>query len=163
LPIHFVPGCLTPSFEDCGLRELVEFTTRQLKITRVYAPQFWKAVLAGSLLFVSVFFTGIALTITRAALGLPYFVPLLFVVVIFALGAAKACVRLKAVELSLAAHGVQLRRSLPAHVLLWPIASALYLYNALAALLSRRIKWRGITYELKSPAETVIIDGPVSR
>jgi hypothetical protein len=35
----------------------------------------------------------------------------------------------------------------------------LHLYNALAALFSRRITWRGITYELKSPTETVIISG----
>jgi len=160
LPIHFVPDCLTPSFEDCGFRELVEFTTRQLKITRVYAAPFWKSVLVGSLLFVSVFFGAVALTITRAALGLSYFVPLTFVAVIFALGAAKAYVRLKAIELSLPTYSAELRRSLPAHLLLWPIASALYLYNALAALLSRRIKWRGIVYELKSPTETVIIDAP---
>ena len=37
------------------------------------------------------------------------------------------------------------------------IASALYLVNALTAAFSRRIKWRGITYELKSPSEAVII------
>jgi ceramide glucosyltransferase len=158
LPIHFVPDCLTPSFEDCGFGELFEFTTRQLKITRVYAGSLWKAVLAGSLLFVSVFFGAVALTLTRAALGLPYFVPLVFVAVIFALGAAKAYVRLKAVELSLSEYRAELRRSLPAHLLLWPIASALYLYNALAAAFSRRIEWRGIVYELKSPTETVIID-----
>lgn len=163
LPIHFVPDCLTPSFEDCGLRELIEFSTRQLKITRVYAEPFWRAVLAGSLLFVSVFFGGVFLTITRAVFGLTYFVPLLFVTVIFALGAAKAYVRLKAVELSMPTYGAELRRTLAAHVLLWPFASALYLYNALAALLSRRIKWRGIVYELKSPTETVIIDRPHGR
>jgi cellulose synthase/poly-beta-1,6-N-acetylglucosamine synthase-like glycosyltransferase len=160
LPIHFVPNCLTPSFEDCGFLELIEFTTRQLKITRVYAEPFWKSVLAGSFIFVTVFFGGVVLTITRAALGLSYFVPLVFVAVAFALGAAKAYVRLKAVELSLPAYSAELRRSLWAHVLLWPIASALYLYNALAAAFSRRIKWRGIVYELKSPTETVIIDAP---
>jgi hypothetical protein len=42
---------------------------------------------------------------------------------------------------------------------LWPLGSALYLYNTLAAAMSRRISWRGITYELKSPGETVIIRG----
>lgn len=162
LPIHFVPDCLTPSFEDCGFHELVEFTTRQLKITRVYAEPFWKTLLAGSLLFVSVFFGGVALTVARAALGLSYFVPLVFVAAIFALGAAKAYVRLKAVELSLPTYSAELRRSLPAHLLLWPVASALYLYNALAAAFSRRIEWRGIVYELKSPTETVIIDRPLS-
>jgi hypothetical protein len=46
---------------------------------------------------------------------------------------------------------------LPWHLLLWPFASALYLCNALAAGFSRRIKWRGIDYELKSATEAVII------
>jgi cellulose synthase/poly-beta-1,6-N-acetylglucosamine synthase-like glycosyltransferase len=158
LPVRFVPGCLTPSFEDCSLSELIEFTTRQVKITRVYAANFWKAVLLGSLLFVMVFFGGLILTITRAALGLSFAAPLLFVALIFALGVGKAYVRWRAVGLALAAYGAQLRRGLWAQLLLWPIASALYLYNALAAALSRRITWRGITYELKSPTETVIID-----
>ncbi|HEV2915569.1 MAG TPA: glycosyltransferase [Pyrinomonadaceae bacterium] len=158
LPIHFVPQCLTPSLEDCNFTELVEFTTRQLKITRVYAPHFWKAVLLGSFLFVTIFFGGLALVVTRAALGLGFLAPLLFVTLIFALGAAKAYVRWLAVKLPLAAYAGELRRGLWAHLLLWPIASALYLYNALAAAVSRRINWRGITYELKSPTETVIID-----
>ena len=46
----------------------------------------------------------------------------------------------------------------PRDVRLWPLASLIYLYNALCALFSRRIEWRGITYELKSPTETVIIE-----
>jgi hypothetical protein len=130
-----------------------------LKITRVYASHFWKAVLAGSFLFVTVFFGGIALTLTRAALGLSFIAPLLFVALIFALGVGKAYVRWLAVNLVLTAHSVELRKGLLAQLLLWPIASVLYLYNALAAAFSRRIEWRGITYELKSPTETVIIDG----
>jgi hypothetical protein len=41
------------------------------------------------------------------------------------------------------------------------MASLLYFYNAIVAGLSRRIKWRGITYKLKSPTEAVIISrGP---
>ncbi len=159
LPVHFVPDCLTPSFEDCSFSELFEFTTRQLKITRVYASHLWKAVLLGSLLFVAVFFGGIALALTRAALGLSHVWPLLLVAIIFALGVGKAYVRSVAVTLPLSAYRAELRRGLWAHLLLWPFASVLYLYNALAAALSRRIEWRGITYELKSPTETVIIDG----
>ncbi|HEX8137867.1 MAG TPA: glycosyltransferase [Pyrinomonadaceae bacterium] len=162
LPIQFVPACLTPSFEDCSAAELLEFTTRQLKITRVYAASFWKAVLVGSLLFVTVFYGGVALAITRAALGLSYIWPLLVVLTTFALGAAKAYVRWRAVCLPLADYRPQLRRNLWAQLLLWPVASALYLYNALAATFSRRIEWRGIAYELKSPSETVIINNQQS-
>jgi cellulose synthase/poly-beta-1,6-N-acetylglucosamine synthase-like glycosyltransferase len=158
LPIYFVPGCLTASVEDCGFRELLEFTTRQLKITRVYAQHFWQAVLLGSLLFVSVFFGGIALVITRAALGYTYALPLILLLLIFVLGAGKAHLRLLAVRTALRAYDEQLRRGAFMHLTLWPLTSALYLYNAACALFSRRINWRGIIYELKSPTETVIIN-----
>jgi cellulose synthase/poly-beta-1,6-N-acetylglucosamine synthase-like glycosyltransferase len=153
LPIHFVPQCLVPSVGDCGARELLEFTNRQLKITRVYAPHLWRPLLIGSLLFCLVFFGGIALVIARALLGLSYLPVLILLVAIFLLGAAKAFVRFKVVELALN----QRLHGLLAHLFLWPLASALYLVNALTAACSRRIKWRGITYELKSASEAVII------
>ena len=66
---------------------------------------------------------------------------------------AEGPVRFRAVSLVLKTS----RLDLLAHILLWPVASLLYLYNAIAAGFSRRIKWRGITYELKSPTEAVII------
>ncbi len=157
-PIHFVPACLVASLEDCSFGELIEFTSRQLKITRVYAAHLWKPVLVGSLLFSIVFFGGLALVLVRAALGLSLGLSLTLLCAIFLLGSAKAYLRLRAVSIPLARYRNQLRRSLPAHLFLWPIASLLYLYNAVAAAGSRRIAWRGITYELKSPTEAVIIE-----
>jgi cellulose synthase/poly-beta-1,6-N-acetylglucosamine synthase-like glycosyltransferase len=157
LPIQFVPDCLTASHEDCTWRELLEFTTRQLKITRAYATHFWQVVLYSNLLFVLIFFGGAGLVITRAALDLPFTIPLAFIFTIYALGTAKAYLRWCAISIPLAPHRAELRRGAFAHLFLWPLASVLYLYNALAALFSRRIKWRGITYELKSPQETVRI------
>ena len=157
LSIHFVPNCLTASHDDCDWPELLEFTTRQLKITRVYAPHLWRIVLISNLLFVLIFFGGLALTITRAALGLSFIVPLALILAIYALGSLKAYLRWRAIRLPLVQYGAQLRRGRLAHLFLWPLASVIYLYNALAALLSRRINWRGIIYELKSPNETVII------
>ena len=157
LPIHFVPACLVLSLDHCTAGELLEFTNRQLKITRVYSPHLWRPVLIGSLLFCAVFFGGLALVIIRGILGQPYLIPLFFALFIYALGAAKAYIRLQAVSLSLVDYQKDLRRTLPAHLLLWPMASALFLVNAIAAWLSRRIVWRGITYDLKSPGEAVII------
>jgi ceramide glucosyltransferase len=157
LPIKFVPRCLIPSFEDCDLRELLEFTTRQLKITKAYAAQLWQAVLLGSLLFAIVFFGGIVLVITRAVLGLSFATPLALLLVIFALGMMKSHLRLRAVKLVIIDRRLRSLRTRLAHLTLWPLASLLYLYNALAAAVSRRINWRGIAYELKSPTETVII------
>ncbi|HVF55967.1 MAG TPA: glycosyltransferase family 2 protein [Pyrinomonadaceae bacterium] len=163
LPVRFVPNCLTASHEDCSFRELVEFTTRQLKITRVYAPQLWKIVLVSNLLFVVVFYGGLLLAVVRAAAGRSFEWPLVFVVAVFLLGTWKAFFRLRAVALALDGFHRQLRAGLWPHLLLWPLTSALYLYNALAALWSRRITWRGITYELKSPTETAIISGQDSH
>lgn len=155
-PIKFVPQCLIVSEDSCDLFELLEFTTRQLKITRVYAPHLWRAVLLGNAHFVLVFFGGFLLTFWRWWLGLPATTAFLLAI-IFVLGAAKSWIRLNAVELALTNYGVSLRKDLLWHVLLWPVASALFLINAIAAAISRRIKWRGISYELKSPVEAVII------
>lgn len=157
LPIHFVPACLVASVGDCTARELLEFTNRQLQITRVYAAHLWKPLLIGSLLFCVVFFGGLALLTVRVILDLPYGLLLAALILIYLLGAAKAYIRLKAVAIPLASHKKRLSQSLPAQLLLWPFASALYLFNAVAAAFSRRIKWRGITYELKSATEAVII------
>jgi ceramide glucosyltransferase len=157
LPIRFVPRCLTASHGDCTAAELFEFTTRQLKITRVYAPNLWRVVLFSNLLFALVFFGGLALVIARAAAGLPFAAPLALLAAVFVAGAAKAALRLRAVSLALEADAPRPRDWL-AHLALWPLTSALFAWNALAAAVSRRITWRGIRYELKSPAETVVLD-----
>jgi len=157
LPIHFTPNCLVPSVGDCGWDELVEFTTRQIKITRVYAPHLWLPLLLGSSLFAIAFFGGIALLVARIIFGGSFWAVLSFVIIIFALGAAKGFIRWRAVCIPLPRYESALRRDLAAHVFLWPFASLLYLYNAIVAGFSRRITWRGITYNLRSPNEAVII------
>lgn len=154
--VKFVPHCLTPSFHRSAPCELIEFTTRQLKITRAYASHLWRSVLIGSVIFAVTFFGGIALVIVRAILGASFATPLVLLLLIFAMGAAKSHLRLKAVGLIINDEAMRRMATTLAHVFLWPIASLLFLYNALAAV-SRRITWRGITYELKSPTETVIL------
>jgi ceramide glucosyltransferase len=160
LPIHFTPHCLVASVGDCDFRELLEFTTRQIKITRVYASHLWLPLLLGSALFTIVFFGGfilLILQILKILSNIPSATILIILFIIFALGAAKSFIRWRAINIPLSAHRSALRRDVPAHLLLWPFASLLYLYNAIAAGFSQRIKWRGITYELKSPTEAVII------
>ena len=48
LDIRFVPQALTPSTDYCTFREMLEFTTRQMKITRVYATRLWLISFFGS-------------------------------------------------------------------------------------------------------------------
>lgn len=157
LPIHFTPQCLTASVGDCGFHELLEFTTRQIQITRVYAAHLWKAVLLGSLLFAIVFISGSLLVVVRAALGLTIRGPLIVIVAILLLGVAKSFIRWRVIRAPLRIYRGELERDLAGQLLLWPFASLLYLYNAIIAGFLRTIKWRGITYELKSATEAVII------
>lgn len=157
-PVHFTPLCLVPSVGDCDWRELLEFTTRQIKITRVYAPHLWLPLLLGSALFAIAFFGGLVLLIVRLFSGGPSLLLASVLLVIFALGAAKGFIRWRAVSRALGAkYQAALRRDLLAHVFLWPFASLIYLYNTIVAGFSRRITWRGITYNLPSPNEAVII------
>jgi cellulose synthase/poly-beta-1,6-N-acetylglucosamine synthase-like glycosyltransferase len=93
LPIHFTPHCLVPSVGDCGWDELLEFTTRQIKITRVYAPHLWLPLLLGSALFAIAFFGGIVLLLVRLWRGQSFAVLLSVLILIFALGAAKSFIR----------------------------------------------------------------------
>lgn len=157
LPIKFVPHCLTPSVHYSRWHELIEFTNRQLKITRAYASHLWKSVLIGSVIFVLTFFGGIALVVYRAATGHTFITPLVFLLIIFVMGAMKSHLRLRAAGLIIQDKRMHSWPTTLAHVCLWPLASFLFLGNGLAAATSRRITWRGITYELKSPTETVIL------
>lgn len=157
LPIVFVPQALTASVENCGFGALIEFTTRQMKITRVYMPQLWLMSFVGSSLFsvvltsalVVMFFGGEDTTARLIAFAA------FLSICTFSIG--KAWLRLKAVRLVLSQYDNELKRQFLPQVTLWVFSPALFLYNSLAALASRRMTWRGITYELKSPSETVII------
>jgi hypothetical protein len=104
--------------------------------------------LLGSALFAIVFFGGLILISLYPRLPVA-----LLLALIFALGAAKSFIRFRAVSRVLKTS----HRDLLAHIFLWPFASLLYLYNAIIAGFSQRITWRGITYELKSLREAVII------
>jgi hypothetical protein len=162
LPVHFTPNCLVPAVGDCDFRELLEFTTRQIKITRVYASHLWKPVLLGGFLFAVTFYGGIGLLVWRVLTGRSFVMLLAVLVLIFLLGAAKSFVRWKSIRIPLREYRRLLNRDLPGQLTLWPFASLLYLYNAIVAGFSRRIVWRGITYELKSPNEAVIISRDMS-
>lgn len=156
MPIAFVPQALTASIEDCGMAEMIEFTTRQMKITRVYAPRLWLMSLIGSGLFVSVMFSSIIIVLlSENILSLAFAVIAFVSVSIFS--TAKAMIRLKAVRMVLTDYEIELKRQRISQFTFWLLTPPVFLINSIAALLSRRFTWRGIVYELKSPTETVII------
>jgi ceramide glucosyltransferase len=158
LPIVHVPQALTATVENCTFRELLEFTTRQMKITRVYATPLWVMTLIGTLLFNGVLLASL-LMLALAASDVAFWSALGTLVLVSFLSIGKAWLRLSAVRLALPQYTRELKRQFWTQNTLWAASPLLFLYNSLAALLSRRMTWRGTTYELKSPTETVIIAG----
>ena len=121
------------------------------------APHLWKPLLIGSLLFVTVFYSGLGILLLQLFRGHLSWLLALFIAIIFVLGATKSLLRLLVVRKAMHRQGNKFDSEMWSHLVLWPIASALYLMNAIVAGFSRRIHWRGITYELKSPDQAVII------
>lgn len=157
LKIVFVPQALTPSVEDCTFSELIEFTTRQMKIVRVCEPKLWLMTLFGSMLFNSVLMAAFLIVATSDQNDLSVAVALATLLLVFVFSIGKAWLRLKAVRLALHSYRREIEQQLFTQNTLWLVTGLLFFYNSVAALFSRRITWRGITYELKSPTETVII------
>ena len=154
LEIYFVPQALTASIENCSAKKLLEFTTRQMKITRVYAPHLWKASFAGSFLFILVMvWSGFYVCFSPVnSFNFWSAVFTLSAVSIFSSG--KARLRLNAVKMVLKNYENDLKKQFWTQITLWIFAPVLFFYNCVCALISRKIAWRGIRYELKSPFET---------
>lgn len=156
LPIYSVPRAFVASVEDCTLRELFEFTNRQMKITRVYAPKLWILSLVGSGLFNLVLLWAIAIILSSSSrLNVGLATVVITLVSLFSI--SKGWLRLQAVRLILTDYEDELDRQFWPQNTFWLFAPALFFINAINAWASRKMTWRGITYELKSPTETVII------
>ena len=142
--IVFVPECLVPSYGECSFRELLEFTTRQTIITRVYHPALWRIGFAGHIIFNAAFWS------------LPFAHPALWLAV-YGMAAAKSWIRYTAVRKIVAAPALSRRAWF--YILASPLVASLYLYNLIASTLSTEIVWREIHYKLISPNETLVFGG----
>lgn len=157
--IVFVPGALLPSHPAASFGEALEFTTRQMRITRVYSPGHWKLAGIAHALFNLAFWGGAAFLAVSALIGTGANMVLAGLLgSIYALGTATGRLRHATAVRLLAPHSPQVRLGAWAHLLLSPAASLLYLFNLIQSARSRRITWRGIEYEMVSPTQTHLIE-----
>lgn len=156
-PIVFVPQAVTASVENCTFGEMLEFTARQMKITRVYAPPLWLLSFFGSGLFNAVMIAALLIVIFSRGYDLAFFGAVATLVIVSVCSIGKAWQRLNAVRLVLTQYEPELRRQLVPQNVLWILTPLVFFYNAAAASVSRQMTWRGTRYRLKSPTETVII------
>jgi cellulose synthase/poly-beta-1,6-N-acetylglucosamine synthase-like glycosyltransferase len=146
LKVEFVPSCLVGSRGPVGLRELVSWCARQITITRVY----WPALFAVAAVTHFVYGAFLALALSQGAFALTGIVLLP--------GLIGGGLRATSIVELRPQWRESVSRHLWAYFLLVPLAGLLTLLGVVRAVWSRRIEWRGKNYEMRSPAETVILD-----
>lgn len=150
LRIVFVPRCLVPSSQGCGWGELFAWTTRQIIITRVYAPRLWVLGLVSHGVYSFTLGLGLALTTVWPPAAMVLALALLP-------GALKGLLRVLGAESMLPAHAGELARLRPVYALLAALIPLLMLYNFVVAGFTRRIEWRGVWYELAGTNRTKVL------
>jgi hypothetical protein len=157
--IEFVPECLVPSLSDVDARGFLEFTTRQLIITRVYAPRLWKIAALGHVFYCAALLVGLGSWVASLATGEPGMHFLTLSLLLSGLAAIRGLLRLMAVMDLLPEWRDTILAYAWAWTLLAPIVPFVYVYNSVVAAFSRRIRWRGIRYELVSAQQTRLLAG----
>ena len=155
--IVFVPDALVASPIDMNAERLLEFTTRQLIITRVYSQKVWVQALIGHSLYCASVLLGLGIWFATWASGFPSFQILLLALLPPILCSARGILRLVAVIDLMPEWRQQLLKYGWAWTLLAPLVPFLSFYNAVVAGFQRKITWRGIRYELISTRQTQIL------
>ena len=155
--ILFLPECLMVSFVDTQFDGLMEFTNRQILITRVYANKMWLTAFATHVLFCLTILLGLTLTLGDVFSSRPSvplagltFLPLL-------LASIRGALRVVAVADLLPAYRSQINAQSWVYVTIAALIPFLYALNFISSIFSRRIRWRGIRYELVSTQETRVL------
>ena len=155
--IAFLPECLTPSFVETDFPGLLEFTNRQILITKVYARNMWLPALAVHALYCVTFSLGLLLILRNLFASRPFFDLAALAFLPLLLAAIRGALRVAAVTELLPASRAQITRDSWIYVVLNEGLPFLYLLNFANSLLTRKVSWRGVSYELISPQETRIL------
>ncbi len=157
LSIMFLPECLTLSYVETDFAGLLEFTNRQILITRVYAREMWAFGLATHVLYCLTLILGLSLTLGDLIATLPSFHHAILTFLPVLLGVIRSTLRVAGVTEVLPAARSQIMGQAWVYILLTIFVPFLYVVNFAASLITRRIRWRNISYELISPEQTRIV------
>jgi hypothetical protein len=147
---------LTLSYVETDFHELLEFTNRQILITRVYAHKVWASAAATHLLYCLTLAFGALLILDDLLAQRPVFHLLTLTFLPLLLSAIRGSIRLIGVTEALPAARSEITGQAWIYVLLAVFIPFLHLANFVNSLITRRIRWRGVTYELISPEQTRI-------
>jgi cellulose synthase/poly-beta-1,6-N-acetylglucosamine synthase-like glycosyltransferase len=145
--IAFEPRCLVASREESSLREFLQWSTRQIIITRVYAAHLWKLGLATYLFYCGTLTLGLIVMALPGGTACQRVATAVTLLAVLFLGAGKGYIR-SLVGRELFAAQIGSRAS--CYWQLSPLVPWIMLWNFVVAGLTRRIEWRGTEYELVS-------------
>jgi cellulose synthase/poly-beta-1,6-N-acetylglucosamine synthase-like glycosyltransferase len=154
--IVFLPECLVPSYAQSDLTGLLEFTNRQLIITRIYRHQMWAMAFATHSLYCLTAVLGLYLALSLTLASRPAFQIMSLLILPFLLAAIRGAVRVIGVTEALPPLRTQIMAQSWIYIVLAMGVPFLYLWNFFSSFGSR-IRWRGIDYELISPEQTRIL------
>jgi cellulose synthase/poly-beta-1,6-N-acetylglucosamine synthase-like glycosyltransferase len=149
LKVAFVPEALVGSEGPVGLGAVIGWAARQISITRVYWPALFRLAAVSSLC--STGFLVLALIVGGAA-------PLVLLLAVLALGAVSGALRAVALGRLATRWRGEVRRLLWAYALVSPLLALVTTFGVVRALASRRIEWRGRSYVMRSPSETLVLE-----
>lgn len=155
--ILFIPESLTLSYVQTDFEGLLEFTNRQILITRVYASKMWRTALLTHLLYVLTMVLGVYLILTTLLAGRPVFHLVILTFMPLLLSSIRGVLRLTGVAEALRAARAQIMGQAWIYVLLTTLVPFLYLVNFVNSLVTSKMRWRGVKYELVSPQQTRIL------
>ena len=156
-PALFCPECLAATAHPWTGKSLLEFTNRQMIITRVYSQRRWLlGAIAHGGYALTLIYAGFVILLTMIS-GDPWMQLVLLTLAIPLLATLKGGLRTIAVTELLPEWKGALREWAWVWTALAPFVSFLFAWNFIASVATRRIRWRGIRYELISPNETRIL------
>jgi ceramide glucosyltransferase len=154
--IMFLPECLTLSYVETDFQGLLEFTNRQILITRVYAEKVWGPAAATHLLYCLTLVFGTLLILGDVFAQRPAFHLVTLTFLPLLLSAIRSSLRLIGVTEAIPAARSQITGQAWIYVLLTLFMPFLYAVNFANSLVTRKVRWRGVTYELVGPQQTRI-------
>lgn len=155
--ILFCPECMGATLHPWSGKELLNFTNRQIVITRVYSHHRWVLGMISHLGYSLTFCYGIFVILVMMASGDPWGQLAVVEIAPLLLAAMKGAIRTAAVDQMLPEWKSRLAGWNWVWIALAPLVPFLFSWNFLASLTTRRIRWRGIRYELVSPSVTRIL------
>jgi cellulose synthase/poly-beta-1,6-N-acetylglucosamine synthase-like glycosyltransferase len=186
LAVRFVPQCLVFTQGDGSAGEIIEWTNRQLILTKVYYPKLWRKAIYRAVILTAWLFGVLAAAVLTAinptsdhwqalVAGLTL-IPIEF---LFLLKSQNLWRRVLLADMQHVAESPSSKtpatsRNTAAYeelatlsraydssfwkfTLALPLAHLILPWMTLYSIITNRIRWRGINYELRSPKETVTI------